>query len=329
MELRDIQIFLILAEELHFGRTARRLYVTQGRVSQTIRALEHEIGGKLFERTSRQVRLTALGRRFEEGARLGYDTLARTLRDCQAAAGNGRERLRLGYSATIGGGFAARVAAVFEECRPDCATTLNAVRVFRPDIALHNEEVDVMLAWSPGGDGEALASLQLTVGPVLAEVGRGVLMPDSHPLAARRVVSLEDLVGCEFLAPREAIVGQALSDRWVPRHTPSGRPLNRAGDDLTTMTGKSEVVADDVITLVARGYGLHFTVRSLLEHIPFPGLTVVPITDMPPMVIVPVWPPGGETATVRAFADAVTGFRLQGAAGPRSAGSRSCPSVMS
>jgi DNA-binding transcriptional LysR family regulator len=58
MELRDIEIFLALAEELHFGRTAERLHVSQARVSQAIKKQERRIGGTLFERSSRQVRLT-------------------------------------------------------------------------------------------------------------------------------------------------------------------------------------------------------------------------------------------------------------------------------
>ena len=60
VELRELEIFLVLAEELHFGRTAERLYLTQPRISQTIRALEERIGGKLFERTSWRVGLTPL-----------------------------------------------------------------------------------------------------------------------------------------------------------------------------------------------------------------------------------------------------------------------------
>lgn len=53
MELRDIEIFLALADELHFGRTAERLHVSQARVSQTIKQVERRIGAPLFARTSR------------------------------------------------------------------------------------------------------------------------------------------------------------------------------------------------------------------------------------------------------------------------------------
>ena len=61
MDLKDIEVFLVVADELHFGRTAERLYVSQSRVSQVIRDMETSIVGRLFERTSRRVSLTPLG----------------------------------------------------------------------------------------------------------------------------------------------------------------------------------------------------------------------------------------------------------------------------
>jgi hypothetical protein len=69
VEQRDIEIFLTLAEELHFGRTAERLHVSTARVSQTIKKLERGIGTTLFERTSRHVALTPIGRRLDDDKR--------------------------------------------------------------------------------------------------------------------------------------------------------------------------------------------------------------------------------------------------------------------
>lgn len=64
IDTREIEAFLVLAEELHFGRAGERLYVSQSRVSQLLRALERRVGAQLVERTSRRVRLTPLGARF-------------------------------------------------------------------------------------------------------------------------------------------------------------------------------------------------------------------------------------------------------------------------
>ena len=65
VELRDIEIFLAAAEELHFGRTAERLHVTPARVSQSFQRTERRLGAPLFDRTTRRVRLTALGQQLQ------------------------------------------------------------------------------------------------------------------------------------------------------------------------------------------------------------------------------------------------------------------------
>ncbi len=64
VELRELRIFLVLAEELHFGRAADRLRVSQPGVSEAIRSLEVRLGGRLFDRTSRRVRLPPAGEDF-------------------------------------------------------------------------------------------------------------------------------------------------------------------------------------------------------------------------------------------------------------------------
>ena len=64
-----MEIFLTLADELHFGRAAQRLHVSTARVSQTIKKLERRIGASLFERTSRRVDLTPIGRRLGDELR--------------------------------------------------------------------------------------------------------------------------------------------------------------------------------------------------------------------------------------------------------------------
>jgi DNA-binding transcriptional LysR family regulator len=75
VEQRDIEIFLTLAEELHFGRTAERPHVSTARVSQTIKKLERRIGAALFERTSRHVALTPIGRRLDDDLRPAYEQI--------------------------------------------------------------------------------------------------------------------------------------------------------------------------------------------------------------------------------------------------------------
>lgn len=304
MDLRAIETFLVLSEELHFGRAATRLCVTQGRVSQTIRALEDEVGARLFERTSRQVRLTTLGERFHSGARRGHDELLRTLRECRAVARGLAGRLRIGYMPSVGGAFLIQVARAFTARHPHCDVVLNALVGYgslSPGPLLREGEVDLALVWSPGGDGQAVCGPDTTVGPTVAAEPRGVVVPAGHPLHRRPEVSLEDLVDYELIPPPDT-VGPGARELWTPQRTPSGRRLRHTADSLAQMTGRSQILTADVLALVAGGRGLHLTVVSLLDHCPFPGLAVVPVVDMPPVVVVPVWATAAETPAVRAFA---------------------------
>lgn len=98
MELADLETFLVLTEELHFGRTAARVYVTPARVSQRIRVLEKQIGASLFERSSRRVRLTPLGADLRDRLYPLYNDLRAAVQQAQTAAeilsGALRRRLR-------------------------------------------------------------------------------------------------------------------------------------------------------------------------------------------------------------------------------------------
>ncbi|MER6118648.1 LysR family transcriptional regulator, partial [Streptomyces sp. NPDC001743] len=75
LERLELEAFLTLAEELHFGRTAERLHVSTARISQTVKRLERHIGTPLFERNSRHVRLTEAGRLLHEDVRPAYDRI--------------------------------------------------------------------------------------------------------------------------------------------------------------------------------------------------------------------------------------------------------------
>lgn len=100
MELRDIEIFLALAEELHFGRTAERLRVTPARVSQSIKKQERRLGAALFDRTTRSVTLTAVGQQLFDELRPHYRGMHESLERATNAARGKTEVLRLSMIAS-------------------------------------------------------------------------------------------------------------------------------------------------------------------------------------------------------------------------------------
>src|SRR5215211_3405873 len=145
IELREVRVFLTLAEELHFGRTAERLSLTPSRVSQSLRALEHKLGGRLVHRTSRRVELTAFGERFHREAGAAYEHLTGVLQRAHAANRSIHGTLRLyQFSGPASGPHLLSIVDRFEAHHPDCHVELG--QLAQGDILgqLRRGEVDVI-----------------------------------------------------------------------------------------------------------------------------------------------------------------------------------------
>ena len=121
VELRELRVFLTLAEELHFGRTADRLRLTPSRVSQSLRELEDKLGSQLVHRTSRRVQLTSSGESFLAEIVPIYEQLTRALKSTHAAARSLEGTLRLGlFSGPAGGAQLVDIVEAFAAAHPEC-----------------------------------------------------------------------------------------------------------------------------------------------------------------------------------------------------------------
>src|SRR5262245_57500362 len=127
VELREIKVFLALAEELHFGRAAERLQLTPSRVSQVLRDLENKLGGELFRRNTRRVTLAPLGERLLADATPHYNGLLAALERTHGANRRLAGRLRLGLLAAVGGPHLTRIIDEFERLNPECEVAVSEV----------------------------------------------------------------------------------------------------------------------------------------------------------------------------------------------------------
>src|SRR5579862_158529 len=96
IELQELRVFLVVAEELHFGRAAEQLTITRSRVSQIVKSLEARIGARLFDRTSRRVRLTPAGELLLAEVSAPYRELQNALTRVHQAAAGVAGTLRIG-----------------------------------------------------------------------------------------------------------------------------------------------------------------------------------------------------------------------------------------
>jgi DNA-binding transcriptional LysR family regulator len=150
VELRELHLFLALAEELHFGRTAARLGLTPSRVSQSLRALEQKLGAPLVHRTSRRVGLTPFGDRFLADVGPAYDQLAGVLERTSAAARGLAGTLRLGLlSGPAGGPRFVEIVREFEALHPESHVEVIQMAWEDPVGRLRDDDVELLATWVP------------------------------------------------------------------------------------------------------------------------------------------------------------------------------------
>jgi DNA-binding transcriptional LysR family regulator len=297
VELREIRIFLTLAEELHFGRTADGIGVTPSRVSQIIRTLEARLGGDLFARTSRSVKLTPLGEHLRKRLQPAYAAIKDALESAQHEGTSVSGLLRVGFTTTTEGPVLSRLLGQFRARHAACEVTLHETEIFDPYRQLRRGELDVLYNYLPVGEPD------LAAGPTLARYDLSLAMARGHRLATRQSVSIEDLAE-EEVARVPSSFPTSVHDRLLPPLAPSGRPIRR--------TQPVRTIAE-IVSLVAQGRIVWPTVARTVG--PDRGdIVTVPMRDMPPVVLGLIWRAGHEDARIRALADIASTFELETAA---------------
>ncbi|WP_336220423.1 LysR family transcriptional regulator [Citrobacter amalonaticus] len=193
IELRHLRYFVAVAEELHFGRAAARLNISQPPLSQQIQVLEQQVGARLLARTNRSVALTAAGKQFLADSRqilgLVNDAAARAERLHQGEAGE----LRIGFTSS-----APFIRAV--------ADTLSLFRQNYPDMHLQTREMNTREQLAPLTEGGLDVGLMrntplpdVLCHEVILHEPLMAMIPRAHPLAQKPVVTLAELAKEPFV----------------------------------------------------------------------------------------------------------------------------------
>lgn len=305
IELRELETIFVLAEELHFGRTAERLGVSTAHVSQTIRHVERRLNGQLFERTSRKVVPTLLGDTLVRDLRPVVAELEHRLAEAAAMAAGLKGPLRIAHIMTVEGApRLAEVCAEFERRVPNVKIVRLRLDILDYVASLRSGEVDIWVTWWPSPAPDRDTELDLVCGPPITTQRAALLVGRSHPLAARDSISLEDLADHPLIDMPPERGGRLFREQWLPKTTPSGKAIPRV---KSSWRGHFHELAP----ILERGTLGWFTIASFLDTVTMPRtVTTVPIRDAAPFVLVPWWRAEPEIATVKAFAAVIKGTSL-------------------
>ncbi|MFC9436011.1 LysR family transcriptional regulator [Nocardia sp. NPDC057030] len=287
----EVETFLTLSDELHFSRTAERLRVTPGRISQTIKKLERQIGSPLFERTSRRVALTPLGHRLRDDLLPAYQQI-RIAFDTAAAIGHGIHGvLRVGFTAAWAGNLILRATDPFRTRHPGCTIELREVTYGAVREVLRTGELDLVLAEVALVEGES----EFVIGPTVFSRPQVLAVPAAHPLAEQTSLSVEDLATVPLIIVDG--IPEADLDSHLPRHTPAGRPISR---------GPAAAGWQEMLTLVGRGKGATPACDWAADYYARPDVAFVPFAGTAPIDQAMIWSRARETAAIRLFTQTVT-----------------------
>jgi DNA-binding transcriptional LysR family regulator len=250
VELRLWRQFIAVAEELHFGRGALRLHMTQPPLTQAIAHLERLLGAKLFDRTKRSVRLTAAGQALLPDAR---ELLARARAlpaQARAAAHGGVGRLRLAFVSTVGFGLLPRWLREFRSLYP------------RVEFELVEATGDVQLRAMERGDIDAGFMLHL---PGFAPTGLQhlriarealvVALPEHYALATARTLGFSPVLQEPLVIfPRRIL--PSLHDAIIAMYHSAG---------CTPRIAQEAIQMQTIVNLVSAGLGLGWVPESVRQ----------------------------------------------------------------
>lgn len=284
MEIRWVEAFIAVAEELHFGRAAERLHMGQSPLSQTIKKLERQLGTVLFERSTRAVSLTSAGHAFLPHARRIVEEMDLAQRATRTTRGDVYGQVTIGFSGVLNHLTLPPLTRTLRTRHPNIALTLvNRVATHDALHQLQQGSLDLAFVGLP-------LSTDVLRSRSIADEPLGVALPTDHPLAAASVVDLTELSGEDFVtmplqtgsAYRETVVNACLSAGFRPRI------VQEVYDPYL------------ILSFVAAGVGVSLAPSCLRSVMPA-GSAFIPLAGAPPMLRTGIaWNPERSSEALRA-----------------------------
>jgi DNA-binding transcriptional LysR family regulator len=284
MELAHLECFVTLADELHFGRAAARLHIGTPAMSKRIGDLERSLGVRLFDRTSRDVRLTP-----------GGETLLGQARRALSEIGAFRTMAADAASGAVGG-----VRAAYSPGTGELMTVLTReLRKRSPGVVLHPiQMISVRVAAAVRSKAVAVGIARVPPGPdlstlVLAETPLNVVaMAITHPLAGRDCLRPGDLADETLLGPSRSLGGGV-------------SVVSSARFREADVTSEGEL-----FDLVSAGFGLYVTTEGVVRRNPRQDIVVRPLVDFGGTAReLLLWRPDDDSPVLRAIREVANGAR--------------------
>ncbi|MGW5443323.1 LysR family transcriptional regulator [Streptomyces asiaticus] len=286
MELQQMRYVVAVAETNSFTRAAERCLVVQSALSHQIARLEKELGARLFERTSRRVRLTPAGAAFLPAARQCLDAAERAAAEVAAAVGEVRGRLAVGLIPTV---TAVDIPGALRDFRERYPRVRISLRVGASDELVEQVEegaLDVAFLGLPTtARPRGVAAHELARDRLVA-----VVAPD-HPLAGESQVDLRRLSSEVFVDLPAGTAGRAQSDL----------AFEAAG--LTRDVAFEVTSADFIARLVGPGLGVAMLPTAYAPQLA--GVVTIEVADAPARVEYVIWSRFSRTPAATAFLTAL------------------------
>jgi DNA-binding transcriptional LysR family regulator len=276
LNLSRLRAFLLVAEELNFTRAAARLHVAQQALSATIARLERDVGVRLFERSTRAVRLTAAGEAMQRRTRRALEELQHGVADARRIERQGRGSLSVGVMAGAALELTDPILAACARELDGCTVGLDPHLYDDASAGLRSGSSDVALLRLP------LELRGIAHVPLFSEP-RMAILSTRHPLAGRTSLTLADLHGTTVTRPCSP--DPIWNDFWS-----AGCPTTR---DVRTLESTFEMVsAGQAISIGAAGW---------LRFYPHPGLRGVPVVGLPRSEVAIGWRQDDRNPLVQRF----------------------------